>query len=114
MNRNKISGNHAESLAEAQLEKNNFEILEKNYRYKRAEIDLIAKQEALILFVEVKYRRNEKFGYPEEFVSPNQQRLILEAADHYLQKIEWEGMVRFDIMAVNSKLEITHFEDAFH
>ncbi|MCV9387954.1 YraN family protein [Reichenbachiella ulvae] len=114
MNTNKITGDKAERLAEDALRQNKFEILEKNFRYKRAEIDLIAKQDALILFVEVKYRKNENYGYPEEFVSENQQRLILEAADHYLNQIDWKGEIRFDIMAVSSDLKITHFEDAFH
>ena len=91
-----------------------FEILDRNYRYKRAEIDIIAMSKELLVFVEVKLRMDTSFGQPEEFVSENQQLLIISGADDYIEQIQWQGNIRFDIIAINSKNEIAHFEDAFY
>ncbi|PIB37584.1 hypothetical protein BFP72_15500 [Reichenbachiella sp. 5M10] len=91
-----------------------YRILARNYRYKRAEIDMIVSTEDLLLFVEVKYRKSERYGHPEAFVSPNQQSLILSAAAHYLEETRWPKAIRFDVFSVNAENKITHFEDAFH
>lgn len=91
-----------------------FDIIERNYRYKRAEIDVIALKDKLLLFAEVKFRKANSYGYPEEFVSENQQKLIVEAADDYISNIHWKGNIRFDIIAIDSRHAIEHFEDAFY
>lgn len=87
-------------------------ILEKNYRYKRAEIDIIAKKGDLIAFIEVKYRKNIDFGNPEDFVGEKKEELILMAADEYTYQNKWDRAIRFDIIAITGR-EIEHFEDAF-
>jgi len=114
MSDNKSKGALGESLAETYLVKKGFQFAKKNYRYKRSEIDLIVRNEQLIVFVEVKYRSSNTFGEPESFVSPNQQVKIIEAADEFIHHLQWQGNIRFDIIAINSKNEIEHFEDAFH
>lgn len=114
MNPNKKRGDDAEKIACDYLKQEGYILAEKNFRYKRAEIDLIFKQGETMVFVEVKYRKNEKFGFPEEFVSAGQQERILEAATYYLEMIDWAGAIRFDIIAIDASLEITHFEDAFY
>lgn len=111
---NRYKGLLAENKACQFLESLGFEIIERNYRFKRAEIDIIALKNQLLLFVEVKFRKGNSFGHPEEFVTENQQRLIIEAADDYISKIKWVGNIRFDIMATDSRLKIEHFEDAFY
>ena len=92
-----------------------YKILERNYRYKRSEIDLIALERKTLVFVEVKYRRVSQFGYPEQFVSEKQMERIREAATYYLQEKNYSDMlIRFDIIAILAKKEnIEHIKDAF-
>ena len=70
-----------EAEAAKYLESKGFNILEKNYRYKKAEIDLIARKDKLLVFAEIKTRSSEKFGFPEEFVSNRKIELFLMAAE---------------------------------
>ena len=94
-----------------------YEVLERNYRYGRAEIDLIVKKKNWLVFVEVKTRSCSDFGFPEEFVDRVKEELILMAAENYIHKINWEGNVRYDIVSVlgvGVGREIVHFEDAFY
>ncbi len=107
-------GNDGEQKAAAYLRDKGYEIVTNNYRYKRGEIDLIAKKGDLMAFVEVKTRNNLDFGNPESFVSRRQQELILETANDYLMGVDWEGPIRFDIIAIVPGTEIKHFEDAFY
>lgn len=112
--KSKIKGKYGEDLAVSYLEESGFEILERNYRHSKSEIDIIALlNNCLLVFVEVKIRNNQAFGPPESFVSPNQQRKILEAADEYIHGINWHKDIRFDIISIY-KGETLHFEDAFH
>lgn len=107
-------GRKGEDIAVDYLAKEGFEILERNYRYQRAEIDIIAMKSDWLVFVEVKMRKSSTFGHPEAFVSENQQQLIISGADDYIQQIHWQGNIRFDIIAINAKSEVEHFEDAFY
>ncbi|WP_420317200.1 YraN family protein [Ekhidna sp.] len=110
----KTKGIQGEEIAKQHYEKNGCEILESNYRYKRAEIDLIALlNEELLIFIEVKNRSRKDFGDPESFVSDAQQERIKEAAEDYIFAINWKKDVRFDIVCVESNDVIEVFEDAF-
>lgn len=107
-------GKKGEQHAEDYLLKQGFTVLERNYRHKRAEIDLIVRKEQLLVFVEVKYRTSVSFGFPEEFVSEAQAGRIKEAAENYLELVRWNGAIRFDIIAISGdRLEIEYFQDAF-
>ncbi|MFZ9044501.1 MAG: YraN family protein [Cyclobacteriaceae bacterium] len=109
------SGKRGEEIAERFLLDKGYEILERNFRHKRAEIDLIALWENNVLvFVEVKHRKGNSFGEPESFVSDNQQKSILDASESYLYAINWKKDVRFDIISINAGDEINHFKDAFY
>lgn len=110
----KKKGQHGEAIATEHLVKSGFEILTKNYRFKRGEIDIISKSDNIMVFVEVKYRSNNKFGNPEDFVSDGQKDSILRTAEQYILDQDWEGSIRFDIIAIDSSYEVTHFEDAFY
>jgi putative endonuclease len=112
----KAKGKIGENLARKYLESNGFEVLESNYRYLRGEIDLITLwQNELLVFVEVKARSNLDFGDPESFVSPGQERLILQAAEEYIFAINWKKDIRFDIIAIDLNTEkLEHFPDAFY
>jgi putative endonuclease len=106
-------GKSGEVQAENLLIKKGFEILERNYRYKRSEIDLIVRKSDWLVFVEVRMRTSSAFGYPEQTISPNKRKKIMEGAAQYLVETNWPGNVRYDVVAIR-KNEITHFEDAFY
>ena len=111
---NKIKGKKGEDLAKSHYVKCGCEVLEENYRFKRAEIDLIVlKGEALLIFVEVKNRSRSDFGTPETFVSEAQQNRIKEAAEDYIFGINWQKDIRFDIVCVDQNDQLEVFEDAF-
>lgn len=110
-------GEEGEQLAAAMLEAKGYRVRERNYRYRRSEIDLIVQRDHWLVFVEVKTRTSDAFGFPEEFVDGKKKRKILEGADHYMYITEWKGNVRYDIVAVNLEQgapQIHHIEDAFY
>lgn len=108
------TGGMGENLAAEYLVGKGFRVVEKNYRWRKAEIDLIVQREDWLIFVEVKTRSSNAYGEPETFVSDFQRRLIYEAAEEYIYKTNWQGNIRFDIVSVKpSRIpEIVHFEDA--
>jgi putative endonuclease len=109
-------GKQAEKLAANYLQKKGFKGIVHNYRYKKAEIDLIVQKGDCLVFVEVKARTSHRFGYPETFVSANQQDSIREAAENYILENDWNQAIRFDVIAVSQQgdiYKINHFEDAF-
>ena len=117
MKQKHILGNKGEKIAENYLVEKNYLILEKNWRYLKAEIDLIAQKEGFIIFVEVKTRSSINFGYPESFVSEKQQKRIILAANEYLQKNDIQSEARFDIISITIDKNtdtIKHIEDAFY
>ena len=85
MNR-RAEGSAHERQAAAYLEERGLKILEYNYRTARGEIDLIARDRDMLVFVEVKYRRDSRMGYPEEAVTPAKQRTIRQVAAAYLSE----------------------------
>lgn len=110
-------GKLGENKAAAFLTEKGYEILARNHRYKKSEVDIICQKEGLLVFVEVKTRSSRTFGEPESFVSHAQQKAIIRAAEEYMHEINWAGDVRFDIIAILSqggKEELTHLEDAFY
>lgn len=110
-------GRKGENLAAEYLERLGYQILEKNYRFKKSEIDLICQKGGLLVFVEVKTRSTRTFGEPETFVSDNQKAAIIRAAEQYMLDANWSGDLRFDIVAIvsnKSEEEIVHLKDAFY
>lgn len=108
------SGINGENLAANYLVKNGYSLLERNYRHKHSEIDIIAKKEQIIVFVEVKARNSSSFGNPEEAVNGKKIKKIIEGAENYIYDNNWLGRIRFDIISVDLKIDkIMHFEDAF-
>ena len=88
-----------------------------NWRYGRAEVDVIANQEETIIFVEVKTRSSIDYVEPEDFVSSKKERQLEYASSAYIEMNNHEGEIRFDIIAIvfeNRHLyKINHIEDAF-
>ncbi|MCK5701119.1 MAG: YraN family protein [Cyclobacteriaceae bacterium] len=116
MSKNKELGIEGEQLAKDYLKKDEWLIMEMNYRYRRSEIDLIASKNDLLIFVEVKTRSNTAFGLPEQFVDKKKAENIMKAADHYILEKDWTGNIRFDIISIIKKesIELEHIEDAFY
>lgn len=111
------TGIAGEDLATQYLEEKGYIVKERNYRFKRAEVDIIAQQNKLLVFVEVKTRRSNKFGYPETFVNTKKTDLFLLAADEYIYQTNWLHDIRFDIISIiksGNLIEVHHIEDAFH
>jgi putative endonuclease len=110
-------GRKGESLAKAHLEAAGYEIMDENWTHGRAEIDLIAYKDSVIIFTEVKTRTGNGFGEPEDFVDTRKQKLLATAADEYIYLMDHQGEVRFDIIAILFKNEtsykLNHIEDAF-
>lgn len=94
-------GETGEDLAAAALKKQGYKILERNYRTPLGEIDLIARNQGFLVFLEVKTRRSVRFGAPAEAVSPAKQARLKRLADYYLkQKRLGEVPVRFDVVGI--------------
>lgn len=111
-------GQKGESLAVDHLVLAGYEILERNWRYSRAEIDIIAKKDEVLVFVEVKALSYAYYGKPEEAVTEAKETLIMDAAQRYMESVGHEWEIRFDIISLilDKNLEIKqleHFEDAF-
>ncbi|MDB2385050.1 YraN family protein [Polaribacter sp.] len=109
-------GKKGEQLAIDFLTKNNYIILEKNYRYLKAEIDIIAKKKDVLVAVEVKTRTSNYFGNPQDFVNPKKIKLMVSAIDNYVNHFNLDVEVRFDVIAIitNAKqTKIEHLKDAF-
>ena len=111
-------GKLAEELAENFLVEKNYKILAKNYRYLKAEIDIIAQFENQIVIVEVKARATDAFMLPQEAINKKKIRLIVSAANEFLETNNIDLETRFDVISVlpseKGKLEITHIENAFY
>lgn len=111
-------GDKGEEIAVAYLESKGYTILERNYFFERAEVDIVAYDESAIVFVEVKMRKNTAFGEPAEFVTEEKQELVYKAAEAWLYERKMDGSpVRFDVIAIvqqqNEAPDISHFEHAF-
>ena len=117
MARHNETGRQGEETAANYLLAKGYTILARNYRYRKAEIDLIVRKDKLLVFVEVKTRSRRDYGYPEEAVSVRKMQLFLRTADEYIYRTKWPYDLRFDIIAIQvtgQEYEVHHIEDAFH
>ena len=110
-------GAQGENLAVDYLKKKGYRILERNFRFERGEIDIVAEDNGELVFVEVKARRSTSFGEPEDAVTISKQSQLQKVAEGYLYKNNIDGKeCRFDVIAIqykNGKANIRHFENAF-
>ncbi len=110
-------GKAGEAIARQYLEEKGYRILEENWRYRRAEVDLIAMDGRTLVFVEVKTRNTTAFGAIEDFVTQKKEDLMAAAAHAYMDEIDHDWEVRFDIVAVlyldRQSYSVKHLEDAF-
>lgn len=116
-NNSQKQGIEGEILAKNHLLKQGYEILELNWRYKKYEIDIIAKKDQTLVFIEVKTRKNNTFGEPELFVTKQKQGFTITAANQYIIENNIDSESRFDIIAViqlNNNHTVKHLEGAFY
>lgn len=109
-------GKKGEDKAGQYLVANGYEILEHNYQYGKGEIDIICRKDDLLIFVEVKTRKTNAWGYPEMAVTKKKASLMMRTAYAYMEKVNHEWEIRFDIIAITMHKEgeeLKHFEDAF-
>ena len=109
-------GKKGEQIACEFLIRKGFEILETNYRYQKAEVDIIAQKENKVAVIEVKTRNTDYFGNPQDFVNTKKIKLLVQAINNYVNDNDLDVDIRFDIIAVlfqKEKYCIEHLEDAF-
>ena len=110
-------GKKGEQLAVNFLLKNDYEIIERNYRFDKAEVDIIAKKQDILAIIEVKTRSSTDFGNPQDFVKPKQIQRLVKAVNEYVIVNELDIEVRFDIIAIvkeGTNFKIEHLENAFY
>jgi len=110
-------GKLGEELAIDYLKKDGYTILNTNWTFQKAEIDIIAKKENILAIVEVKTRSSLEFGLPQDFVTPKKIQLLVKAVDAYVSERDLDLDVRFDIIAINKEgksFAIEHLIDAFY
>lgn len=110
-------GKLGEQLAVEFLQKEGYTILETNWTFLKAEIDIIAQKENILAIVEVKTRSSLDFGLPQDFVKPKKIQLLVKAVNEYVISKDLDIDVRFDIIAIHKEgksFAIEHLVDAFY
>lgn len=111
-------GEEGEDIAAAYLESKGYTIVDRNYFFERAEVDIVAFDESYIVFVEVKKRANTVFGQPEDYITEDKITNLYKAAEAWIYERKMDtAPARFDVIAIvqenNEAPEIKHFENAF-
>ncbi len=111
-------GDFGERLARQHLLAHGYDVIETNFRTREGEIDLIARRDGVLIFVEVRTRRGTAMGSAAESVDSRKQAHLLAVAHAYLQQHPTHGDLRLDVIAVDltpdgKLIAIQHFEDAF-
>jgi putative endonuclease len=110
-------GKKGEELAVEFLENNGFTILETNWTFQKAEVDIIARIEDTLAIIEVKTRSSLDFGLPQDAVNSKKIKLLTKAVDNYVVENNLDLNVRFDIIAIHKEgksFVIEHLMDAFY
>lgn len=109
-------GKKGEQLAVDLLITKGYTIRARNWRYQKAEVDIIAQKEGVLAVVEVKTRSTDVFGNPQDFVNQKKIKLLVIAVDEYVRQYDLNMEVRFDIIAITKQdreYSLEHLEDAF-
>ena len=111
-------GDEGEDIATAYLESKGYKVVDRNYFFERAEVDIVAFDESCIVFVEVKKRTRTDYGKPEDFITPEKIDNLYKAAEAWIYERKMDtAPARFDVIAIvqkeNEAPEIKHFENAF-
>ena len=110
-------GKFGEEQAVDFLQQNGYDILETNWTFQKAEVDIIAQKENILAIIEVKTRSSIEFGLPQDFVKPKKIQLLVKAVNEYVIANDLEVEVRFDIVAIykeGNEFKLEHIENAFY
>jgi putative endonuclease len=109
------TGKKGEALAATYLCAHGFEILERNWRYRRSEIDLIASKDGVLHCIEVKTRTSTTFGFPEESVTNKKIKSLLRAGTAYMFKNQVWRIIQYDVLSIimyeNAPIEYLFIQD---
>lgn len=109
-------GEWGEQLAVNYLKSKGMKIVAQRFRHGRNEIDIICFENDTLVFIEVKYRKSQHFGFPEESVTVQKMERIKSCAEEYCLQKDWKGNIRFDILSITdirNKVEYVLLSDAF-
>ena len=109
-------GKDGELIALMFLQKEGFSILKTNWRFQKAEVDIIAQDNNFLVFVEVKTRGSRKFEKPEDAIDKKKISLYKDAAEGYLEQYPTDAEIRFDVMSIviaKDETQIEHIPNAF-
>lgn len=98
------------------LRKLGYQIVETNWRVRKLEVDIIARDGEILVIIEVKTRANNAFGDPETFVGKQKQSNLVKAANEYILQTNFYGETRFDVVSVlenNNNIIVKHIQNAF-
>lgn len=112
------TGARGEAIAKELLQAKGYEVLAQNWRFKRAEVDIIVRaKDGTLVFIEVKTRSDRRFGEPEAWLDQRKERLLADAAQAFATQIGHEWAMRFDVVSVvllpQGEHLAQHFEDVF-
>ncbi len=116
MARHNELGKEGEKHAQSFLLQKGFEILDTNWRYGKAELDIIAVKNNILHIVEVKTRTSDYFGLPQDFVNKKKIKMMIEAANAYCEAKDLDFEIQFDIISVlmrHNRPEIDYLPNAF-
>lgn len=117
MNHHQQIGKIGEDLACRHLAEKDYQILERNWRFSRYEVDIIAQRGDILHIIEVKTRTSMHFGYPEDNLGRQKLKFLARAADAYLEQYPQWKKIQFDVVAIsikkNSTTEIVLLEDIY-
>lgn len=109
------TGQYFERKAEALLKQQGLSTIDRNYRSRYGEIDLIMRDKNTLVFVEVRYRKHQQFGSASASVTPNKQKKIILTAEYYLQQHRWTESYncRFDVVSISPDTNKVNEAEAF-
>ena len=113
-------GNWGEDKAASYLKRHGYKIVDRNCRYRQGEIDIVAEKSDIVVFVEVKTRKNAAYAEAREFVTPAKQQRVIAAAQLWMQQNDCEKQPRFDVIEIYApngekslNIKINHLKNAF-
>lgn len=117
MNKGHQLGKIAELYAQQFFVRKGYQLLAKNYRYRKAEVDLIVRKNNTVVCVEVKARSYDYYGHPSAFISVKKQQLLCITMDQFAQTILEAVEFRFEILCIyksNNQWQVDHLKNAFY
>jgi len=111
-------GKLGENIAREYLKNKGYNIIEQNYRTKYAEIDLVAKKDNILAFIEVRTKTGEQFGTPEETINMDKKRRLKMNSMAYVARKKWKGLYQIDAICIvlnpNQELErLNHYKNIY-